>query len=237
MEAYGLPRRLAAELLGTAFLVGTVVGSGIMAERLTSDTAVALLGNTLPTGAILVVLITVLGPISGAHFNPAVTLAFALRGELAARTAFAYVVAQVLGGLIGVWAAHLMFEVPILQASTHVRTGPGQWFAEIVATFGLVGVIFGGLRFRGDAVPWLVGLYITAAYWFTASTSFANPAVAIARAFTDSFSGIRPVDLPGFIVAELIGSLAAFALFGWLLRSTREASSLRSSLPKKAGEN
>jgi glycerol uptake facilitator-like aquaporin len=225
MEDHGLPRRLAAELIGTAFLVGTVVGSGIMAERLTADTAVALLGNTLPTGAILVVLIAVLGPVSGAHFNPAVTLAFFLRGELGARNALAYVAAQIGGGLIGVFAAHLMFEAPLLQASTHVRTGPGQWFAEIVATFGLVGVILGGVRFRSDAVPWLVGLYITAAYWFTASTSFANPAVAIARAFTDSFSGIRPIDLPGFIVAEIVGSLAALVVFGWLFRASGDAPS------------
>lgn len=219
MAGYTLSRRLAAEALGTAFLVATVVGSGIMAARLTGDAALALLGNTLPTGAILVVLVTVLGPISGAHLNPAVTLAFSLRGETGSRHALAYVAAQVAGGVAGAWIAHLMFGLPVLQASATIRTGLAQWWAEIVATFGLVGVILAGLRFRADAVPWLVGLYITAAYWFTASTSFANPAVAIARALSDTFSGIRPRDVPGFVAAELIGSLLAVAFFGWLLRA------------------
>ena len=214
---FDLPRRLVAEALGTLLLVATVVGSGIMAERLTDDTALALLGNTLPTGAILVVLITILGPISGAHFNPAVTLAMLLRGAIGQRPAGLYVLAQILGGLAGTIAAHLMFELAPLAFSAHARTGPAQWWAEIVATFGLVGVILGGLRFNGPAIPWLVGLYITAAYWFTASTSFANPAVAIARAFTDTFSGIRPLDVPAFIVAECIGAVLAAALFGWLL--------------------
>ena len=216
-----LSRRLVAEALGTAFLVGTVVGSGIMADRLTADVALALLGNTLPTGAILVVLITTLGPISGAHFNPAVTLAFAVRGDIGTRDAAAYMACQIIGGILGTVVAHLMFELAPLQFSETVRTGPAQWLAEVVATFGLVGAIFAGIRFRAEAVPWLVGLYITAAYWFTASTSFANPAVAIARSFTDTFAGIRPMDLPGFIGAEIVGSLLAVALFGWLLASTK----------------
>ncbi len=218
-ETFSLPRRLVAEAIGTAFLVCTVVGSGVMAERLTHDTALALLGNTLPTGAILVVLITVLGPVSGAHFNPAVTFAMRLKGSITSGDALAYVAAQIFGGILGTLAAHLMFELPLLEASAHARTGPGEWFAETVAAFGLVSVILGGLRFRAEAIPWLVGLYITAAYWFTASTSFANPAVAIARAFTDTFSGIRPQDVPAFIVAELLGSLLAVAAFHWLLQS------------------
>jgi len=210
-------RRLAAEGLGTLLLVCTVVGSGIMAETLTADTAVALLGNTIPTGAILVVLITMLGPVSGAHFNPAVTLVFALRRDLPAGLALGYVAAQVAGGLAGAALAHMMFEQPALQISQNLRSGQGQWLAEGVATFGLVGTILAGIRFRAEAVPWLVGLYITAAYWFTASTSFANPAVAIARGITDTFSGIRPVDVPAFIAAEAAGALVALALFAWLL--------------------
>ncbi|MBA5777221.1 aquaporin family protein [Stappia sp. F7233] len=218
MSAFDLPRRLAAEALGTAMLVGTVVGSGIMADRLSDDAAISLIGNTIPTGAILVVLITMLGPVSGAHFNPAVTLVFWLRREVSAAGAAAYVVAQVLGGLGGTVVAHLMFELAPLQASLTVRTGGGQWLAEGIATFGLVAAILAGIRFRAAAVPWLVGLYITAAYWFTASTSFANPAVAIARSVTDTFSGIRPVDLPAFIACEIAGALIATALMGWLLR-------------------
>jgi glycerol uptake facilitator-like aquaporin len=214
--AFDLSRRLAAEALGTALLVATVVGSGIMADRLTNDVALALLGNTLPTGAILVVLITIFGPISGAHFNPAVTLVFALRREIEASTAAAYVVAQVLGGIAGTLLAHAMFELPLLQASQTVRTGSGQWTAECVAAFGLVFTILAGLRFRPEGVPWLVGLYITAAYWFTASTSFANPAVAIARAFTDTFAGIRPIDVPAFIAAQLVAAIIAMAVAGWL---------------------
>ena len=214
---FDLPRRLTAEALGTGLLVATVVGSGIMADRLTDDIAVSLLGNTLPTGAILVVLITILGPVSGAHFNPAVSLVFALRRELAPGAAAAYVAVQVAGGILGALLAHAMFELPIWQASTTVRSGASQWLAETVAAFGLVFTILAGLRFRSEAIPWLVGLYITAAYWFTASTSFANPAVAIARAFTDTFAGIRPADLPGFIVAEFIGAVLAMALAGWLL--------------------
>ena len=212
-----LSRRLAAEAIGTAFLVCTVVGSGIMADALSDDVAVSLLGNTIPTGAILVVLITILGPISGAHFNPAVSLGFALRGDLAWAAVLPYVGAQCAGGLLGTWAAHGMFAQELWQVSATVRTGGAQWFAEWVATFGLMAVILGGLRYRQDAVPWLVGLYITAAYWFTASTSFANPAVALARSVTDTFAGIRPADLPGFFTAELIGAACAVVAMGWLL--------------------
>jgi len=215
--AFDLPRRLAAEALGAGLLVAAVVGSGIMAERLTGDVALALLANTLPTGAILVVLITILGPVSGAHFNPAVTLVFALRGEIAASAAIGYSAAQISGGVAGAFLAHAMFELPIWQVSGTVRSGASQWLAEAVAAFGLLFTILAGLRVRPDAVPWLVGLYITAAYWFTASTSFANPAVAIARSLSDTFAGIRPIDLPGFIVAELVGALLALALARWLL--------------------
>ncbi|KQS90528.1 MULTISPECIES: aquaporin [unclassified Rhizobium] len=214
---FDIRRRLFAEALGTAILVATVVGSGIMADRLSDDTAVSLLGNTLPTGAILVVLITLMGPISGAHFNPVVTMVFAARREIGSREAIFYVFAQIIGGIAGTWLAHAMFDLPILQVSQTARLGTGQWTAEVVATFGLVLTILSGLRFRGDAIPWLVGLYITAAYWFTASTSFANPAVAVARSLTNTFSGIRPVDLPGFIVSEIAGALLAVAITGWLL--------------------
>ncbi len=210
------PQKLTAETLGTGFLVATVVGSGIMAERLTDDVALQLLANTLPTGAILIVLITVLGPLSGAHFNPAVTLAFWLRGEIKGTLALAYVALQCVGGLLGTWAAHLMFEEALWQLSSTVRTGGAQWFAEVIAAFGLVFMILGGLRTNAAAVPWLVGLYITAAYWFTASTSFANPAVAFGRAFTDTFSGIRPLDMPGFVIAQLIGATIATVLVKWL---------------------
>jgi glycerol uptake facilitator-like aquaporin len=223
MPGYDLPRRLVAEALGTALLVATVVGSGIMAETLTKDVALALLGNTLPTGAILVVLITILGPISGAHFNPAVTIVFALKRELTARDAILYVAAQIFGGILGTMVAHGMFALPLLDASLKVRTGGAQWFAEAVAAFGLVATILAGIRFQRGAVPWLVGLYITAAYWFTASTSFANPAVAIARSFTNTFSGIRPVDLPGFIAAELFGAVVGMLVMTWLLRPEDDA--------------
>ena len=222
MPGFDLPRRLTAEALGTALLVTTVVGSGIMAESLTRDVALALLGNTLATGAMLVVLITILGPISGAHFNPAVTLVFALKHELPRRDAVSYVLAQVAGGIVGTMLAHAMFALPLLDASLKIRTGGAQWLAEGVATFGLVVAIFAGIRFERAAVPWLVGLYITAAYWFTSSTSFANPAVAIARSMTNSFSGIRPTDLPVFIVAELCGAVAALMLMSWLLRAGGE---------------
>jgi glycerol uptake facilitator-like aquaporin len=218
-----LARRLAAEALGTAFLVATVVGSGIMAESLTKDAALALLGDTLPTGAILVVLITILGPISGAHFNPAVSLVFALRGNLPAREAGLYAAAQIVGGVVGTFAAHLMFGLPVLEASIKIRTGGPQWFAEWVATFGLIVTILAGLRFARDSVPWLVGLYITAAYWFTASTSFANPAVVIARCLTNTFSGIRPVDAVPFIAAQLVGAICGLALARWLLGQMADA--------------
>ncbi|MER8863148.1 aquaporin family protein [Mesorhizobium sp. M0751] len=224
-----LSRRLVPEALGTALLVATVVGSGIMADRLSSDVAVSLLGNTLPTGAILVVLITIFGPISGAHFNPAVTLVFALRREIETNAALAYVAAQIAGGIAGTLLAHAMFELPILQVSATVRTGSGQWIAEVVAAFGLVFTILAGLRCRPDSIPWLVGLYITAAYWFTASTSFANPAVAIARAFSNTFAGIRPADLPGFIAAELLGALLAMALAGWLLAQPKPVGQMKAA--------
>jgi glycerol uptake facilitator-like aquaporin len=217
MDTFDLSRRLAAEALGTGILVATVVGSGIMAETLTKDVALALLCNTLPTGAILVVLITVLGPISGAHFNPAVTLVFTGKRELPVQEAVLYVIAQIAGGIAGTMAAHLMFGLHVLDISMKARTGGAQWFAEAVAAFGLVATILGGIRFQRNAVPWLVGLYITAAYWFTASTSFANPAVAIARSLTNTFAGIRPIDLPGFIVAELLGAILASLLMNWLL--------------------
>ena len=210
-------RRLAAEALGTLALVATVVGSGIMADALSDDTAVSLLANTIATGAILVVLITLFGPVSGAHFNPAVTLVFALRRELPWAQAGAYVVVQVAGGIAGSLLAHAMFDLPLWQVSTTLRSGTGQWLAEIVATFGLIAAILGGLRFRAEAVAWLVGLYITAAYWFTASTSFANPAVAIGRAVSDTFAGIRPADVPAFVLAEIAGAALALAFFGWLL--------------------
>ena len=222
MQNFDLPRRLVAEALGTALLVATVVGSGIMAESLTKDVALALLGNTLPTGAILVVLITILGPISGAHFNPAVSLIFALRRDLTPRDALLYVAAQITGGIVGTMMAHAMFALPLLDASMKARTGGAQWLAEGVAAFGLVATILAGLRFERPAVPWLVGLYITAAYWFTSSTSFANPAVAIARSMTNTFSGIRPADLPDFIVAEFCGAVIALMLMRWLLRATGE---------------
>ncbi len=222
MQAFDLPRRVMAEALGTALLVATVVGSGIMAETLTKDVALALLGNTIPTGAMLVVLITILGPISGAHFNPAVSLVFAIKGDLRWGELGLYTAAQIIGGIAGTMAAHVMFAIPVLMLSEHVRTGGAQWFAEFVATFGLVVTILAGIRFAQAAVPWLVGLYITAAYWFTASTSFANPAVAIARAFTNTFSGIRPTDVPGFIVAQLVGAMCALVLVSWLLRPSAE---------------
>lgn len=214
-----LRRRLAAEVLGTALLVTTVVGSGVMAERLTADGALALLANTLATGAILVVLVTILAPLSGAHLNPAVSMVFALRRVLPAREALLYVPAQLLGGVAGTLLAHAMFGLPVFEASQHARAGAGIWLAEGVATFGLVAVILGGTRSRPVAVPWLVGLYITAAYWFTASTSFANPAVTIARALTDTFSGIRPIDAPAFIAAQFAGALLAWILLArlWML--------------------
>jgi glycerol uptake facilitator-like aquaporin len=219
-----LPQRAFCEWLGTAFLLAAVVGSGIMAQRLAGGNgALALLCNTLPTGAILAVLILVFGPISGAHFNPAVTLAFALRAGLPWSTAAVYIVAQLLGGIAGVWMAHLMFELPVWQFSITVRTGPGQWLAEAVATFGLLLTIFGCVWRRPDSVAYAVGLYITAAYWFTASTSFANPAVTVARSLSDTFAGIAPAGVPAFIMAQLAGTLAAVLLSHWLWREPMTA--------------
>lgn len=217
-EPFGLGPRLAAEALGTAWLLAAVVGSGIMAERLAGgNMAVALLANAIATGATLFVLITILGPVSGAHFNPAVSLAFALRREMKAKVALAYVAVQIAGAVAGVFAAHAMFAEPILQVSTKLRDGPAQALSEFVAAFGLIMTIFGALRFRPEATPASVSLYITAAYWFTASTSFANPAVTIARALTDTFSGIAPSSAPAFIAAQLAGTVAAWLAASWLL--------------------
>ena len=215
---YSLQKQLFAEFLGTLFLVCTVVGSGIMAERLAGgNVAIALLGNTIPTGAILYVLISMLGPISGAHFNPAVSLVFRLKGELSNNQLFLFVGCQILGGVLGTLVAHLMFDMAPLELGEKARTGPSQWFAEGVATFGLLATILGFVKFKQEAVAMGVGLYITAAYWFTASTSFANPAVTISRAFTSSFSGIDPAHVAGFIIAQIIGALLALAVFSWLL--------------------
>jgi len=218
LEHYDVARRLAAEALGTALLLAIVIGSGIMGERLAGgNDAIALLGNTLATGAGLVVLITIFGPVSGAHFNPAVTLAFALRREIGWRLAGGYVLTQLIAGVAGVWLAHAMFAEPIWQVSTKLRAGPAQGLSEVVATFGLVACILGSLRFRPEATPTIVGLYITSAYWFTASTSFANPAVTIARTISDTFAGIAPASAPQFILAQLIGAVLATLAFGWLL--------------------
>lgn len=212
-----MKRAVAAEALGSALLFATVVGSGLMAEALAGgNDAVALLGNTLATGAMLFVLITVFGPISGAHFNPAVTLVMWRRGDLAAALVPAFLMAQLIGGLAGVWTAHAMFDLPILQLSDKVRTGMGQWLAETVATFGLVLTIIGTLSARPAAVPAAVALYITSAYWFTASTSFANPAISVARSLTDSFAGIAPGNVPAFIAAQLVGALGALWVARWL---------------------
>ena len=212
-----LARRLIAEGLGTALLVATVVGSGIMAERLAGgNQAIALLGNTIPTGAILVVIITIFGPISGAHFNSAVTLVFAARGAIPKSEIIPYIVLQCLGGIAGTAIAHAMFDLPLLAIGTTARSGFPQWLAEAVATFTLIVVILGGMRHALQAVPWLVGLTITAAYWFTASTSFANPAVTLARGFTTTFAGIALGDVPGFIVAQLVGA-ALGAIFSAVL--------------------
>jgi glycerol uptake facilitator-like aquaporin len=214
-----LAQRTLAEGLGTAFLLGAVVGSGIMAQKLAGgNEALSLLCNTIPTGAILAVLILTFGPLSGAHFNPAVSLAFAMRGTLPWSDAAIYMVAQVLGGVVGVWAAHLMFELPVWQLSATVRTGLGQWLAEAVATFGLLLTIFGCVARASSAVPYAVGLYITSAYWFTASTSFANPAVTIARSLSDTFAGIAPGGVVAFIAAQLFGMLLATLVDHWLRR-------------------
>ena len=218
-------QKLVAEGLGTALLLATVVGSGIMAERLSGgNVAIALLANTIATGAGLIALILTFGPISGAHFNPAVTLADAWVGGMAWKQVPGYIVAQVLGAFMGVMVAHVMFELPLISPSLHVRAGLSQHVSELVATFGLLSVIWGVARQRPAAVPFAVGAYITAAYWFTASTSFANPAVTLARAASDTFAGIRPVDVPGFIVAQLLGAAAATLTFGWLVpKSPRPA--------------
>jgi glycerol uptake facilitator-like aquaporin len=214
----GLARRLAAEALGTAALLMAVVGSGIMAERLAGgNAAIALLANTLATACALVVLITVFAPISGAHFNPCVTFYFALRKEIGGRHAVLYAATQIVSAVIGVWLAHAMFGLPVLEISRKLRDGPAQWLSEFVAMFGLVGTIAGGVRFRPGTVPMLVGLYIAAAYWFTASTSFANPAVTLARAVSDSFAGIAPLSAPGFIAAQIAATIVAFPFWRWLL--------------------
>jgi glycerol uptake facilitator-like aquaporin len=213
-----MKRKLMAEWLGTFSLLATVIGSGIMAERLAGgNVAIALLGNTIPTGAILVVLITIFGPVSGAHFNPAVTLSFLLRKEIRRRDAGLYVLAQVSGGIVGVLAAHVMFDNPLFDPSSTVRSGVGQWAGEFVATFGLVGTILCCLKARPDFVPMAVGLYITAAYWFTSSTSFANPAVTIARAFSNTFAGINPADVLAFVAIQLVAAALATWFFGWFL--------------------
>ncbi len=213
-----LLRRLVAEFVGTLLLLATVVGSGIMAERLAAgNVALALLANTIATGAVLVALILAFGPVSGAHLNPAVTLADAWQGGIAWRDTPAYIGAQLAGAFAGVAAAHLMFGLTLFTASTHVRSGPAQIFSEFVATFGLLSVIWGCARHRPTAVPFAVGAYITAAYWFTASTSFANPAVTLARSLSNTFAGIRPTDTAGFIAAQLAGAFAATLLFRWLM--------------------
>jgi glycerol uptake facilitator-like aquaporin len=214
-----LAQRIVAEGLGSAFLLAAVVGSGIMAARLAGgNAALALLCNTLPTGAMLTVLILMLGPISGAHFNPAVSIAAVLRGEMTASSTALYVGAQLIGAIAGVWAAHLMFELPLWQLSATVRTGPSQWLAEAIATFGLLMTILGCSARSPTAVPYAVGLYITSAYWFTASTSFANPAVTIARSLSDTFAGIAPAGVAAFIAAQFAGMLGAVALGRWLWR-------------------
>jgi glycerol uptake facilitator-like aquaporin len=212
-----LTRRVFSEALGTAFLLAAVVGSGIMAQRLAGgNVALALLCNTLATGAMLAVLILIFASTSGAHFNPAVSLAFALRGELAWTIAGAYVAAQVIGAIVGVWVAHLMFELPAWQVATTIRTGPGQWLAEFIAAFGLLLTVLGCVGAAPGAVAYAVGLYITAAYWFTASTSFANPAVTIARSLSDTFAGIAPAGVLAFIAAQVLGAIAAVMMARWL---------------------
>jgi arsenate reductase (glutaredoxin) len=227
---FSLAKRLAAECLGTGLLVTTVVGSGIMGERLSGgNVALALLGNTLPTGAILVVLILALGPISGAHFNPAVSLVMSLRKDHPWREFIPYAGAQIVGGCIGTLVAHGMFELPLFEVAVKARTGPAQWFAEFVATFGLIITILAVSRFKSEAIPVAVGLYITAAYWFTASTSFANPAVTIARALTNSFSGIAPADVPMFIVAQFAGALAGLGVMRWFFGGSEIPEGLASS--------
>jgi glycerol uptake facilitator-like aquaporin len=219
MTKFNLSRRLVVECLGTAFLLATVVGSGIMGERLAGgNVAIALLGNTIATGAILVVLILIFGHISGAHFNPAVTISFLLQRAISVGEALLYIIVQIIGAFIGTMAAHVMFDVPLLIASTTVRTGMGQWTGEFIATFGLLATIIGCIRAAPKAVPYAVGLFITAGYWFTSSTSFANPAVTLARSWTNTFSGIAPLDAFAFILAQLLGAAAVTLLFAWLLK-------------------
>ena len=221
LERFSVSQKLVAEALGAALLLAIVIGSGVMGERLAGGAvALALLGNTLATGAGLVVLITVFGPLSGAHFNPAVTLVFALRKEIGWPLAAGYILAQLAGAVIGVWTAHAMFGLPILELSTKLRDGPAQAFSEFVATFGLVTAILGSLRFRPDATPLIVGLYITSAYWFTASTSFANPAVTFARMLSDSFAGVAPSSAPAFIAAQVLGATGALLAMRWMLKSS-----------------
>jgi glycerol uptake facilitator-like aquaporin len=230
-----MTRRLVAECVGTALLLATVVGSGIMGEQLAGgNVAIALLANTLATGAALVALILTFGPVSGAHFNPAVSLADATQGGLSFREALAYAIAQIAGAVLGVFAAHVMFDHALFSLSRHTRAGFPQVFSEAVATFGLLSVIWGCSRRRSAAVPFAVSAYITAAYWFTASTSFANPAVTIARALTDTFSGIRPADVPGFILGQAIGATVATALFRWLVPQLPETAD-RVVVPKESG--
>ncbi len=217
MADFSRAQKLSAEALGSFFLFVTVVGSGIMAENLAGgNDAIALLGNTLATGAILFVLIAILAPISGAHFNPAVTFVMILRKELTLKIGALFVMAQLIGGLIGIWAAHVMFELPVFQLSEKTRTGGGQWLGELIATFGLLFTILGTVRFRPDWVAPAVGLYISAGYWFTSSTSFANPAITVGRAFSNSFAGIAPVDVAGFVAAQFAGAALAWMVTGWM---------------------
>jgi glycerol uptake facilitator-like aquaporin len=233
-ETIGLARRAVAEGVGTALLLASVVGSGIMGEQLSAgNVAIALLANTAATGAILVALILAFGPVSGAHFNPAVTLVDATEGRLGWVEALTYIAAQVGGAFLGVAAAHSMFSQPLFFASQHRRAGAAQLLSEFIATFGLVGVIASCARMRPQAVPFAVGAYITSAYWFTSSTSFANPAVTLARCATDTFAGIRPQDVPGFVAAQLVGAAAAAILFRWLIRPSREKE-MKSSIPEKS---
>jgi glycerol uptake facilitator-like aquaporin len=231
MPEFDLPRRAVAEFLGTGLLVATVVGSGIMAETLAGgNMAVALLANAIATGAILVVLIAMLAPISGAHFNPAVSLVFLVAGELPAMSFAVYLLAQTIGGIVGTATAHLMFDLPLLQMSEHVRQGPSQVLSEVVASFGLIATILGCRRFRADIIPVAVALYVVAGYWFTASTCFANPAVAIARSLTNTFSGIRPIDAPWFILAEIVGAMLSALVFRWLLAERSAAAGETSAI-------
>lgn len=224
MGEFSRAQKLCAEALGSFFLFVTVVGSGIMAENLAGgNVAIALLGNTLATGAILFVLIAILAPISGAHFNPAVTFVMLLRKELSLEGGALYMAVQLIGGLVGVWAAHVMFEMPVFQLSEKTRTGGGQWLGELIATFGLLFTILGTVRFRPDWVAPAVGLYISAGYWFTSSTSFANPAITVGRAFSNSFAGIAPADVIGFVAAQFAGAALAWMLAGWLFAPSRAA--------------